>query len=510
MAPTESAQGVAPQGQAPQVQIQQPPAQPRAQVQAPGQPPALKMAAVDSCSRMTQEKAKACKESVENIYRSMLTRVKHNTKPELHQRKRSIGDFELLSLIGKGAFGQVHLCRYKEGAAGQTDEEDKLFALKKLKKDEIFKRNQAHHVRAEKEVLQAGAEINKWVVNLHYSFQDADSLYLIMDYLPGGDMMQWLIKEEVFSVPTTRFYIAELCHAVRSVHQMRYVHRDIKPDNILLEESGHLQLSDFGLCKHFPEKYGYDEEGAYLTSHMDPQSENGAANLSAQGVNVAQENHKHKQASWRTAQRGREMFYSTVGSPGYIAPEVLQNKGYGVECDWWSVGVIMYEMLCGYPPFYSENVMQTCQKILRWREYLHFPPECNLSVHAQDLITRLLCEPEKRLTYEQIKSHPFFAELDWENVRSMPAAFSPQLRDPTDTTYFPKFSDEDQARAMASAQGTTDANDRTTEDPHNVLWHSFNWTNPASRRRAKSDSNPNARGDATEKDSSSVSPSGSQ
>eukprot|EP01061_Rhynchopus_euleeides_P014068 TRINITY_DN24399_c0_g2_i1.p1 TRINITY_DN24399_c0_g2~~TRINITY_DN24399_c0_g2_i1.p1 ORF type:complete len:461 (+),score=145.03 TRINITY_DN24399_c0_g2_i1:136-1518(+) len=443
-----------------------------------------------SHSRMTQEKAAAAKHSVEGVYRLILNRSQSNQKPDLHRRKCSINDFQLLSLIGKGAFGQVYLCKHQE-ADGAKVAKNKLFALKKLKKDEIFKRNQLHHVRAEQEVLQAGAEINKWVVNLHFSFQDASSLYLIMDYLPGGDMMQWLIKEEVFSVPTTRFYIAELCHAVRSVHLMRYVHRDIKPDNILLEASGHLQLSDFGLCKHFPEKYGHDDEGAFITAH----GTSSHADPAAEGVPSEEPTHKNKQVSWRSSQQRRKMFYSTVGSPGYIAPEVLQNRGYGVECDWWSVGVIMYEMLCGYPPFYSENVMQTCQKILRWREYLHFPAECNLDKDAQDLIVKLLCEPEKRLTYEQIKSHPFFAGLPWDTIREMPAAFQPHLRDPYDTRYFPKFSDEDQARALASAQGTPidDSHDPQTEDPRNVLWHSFNWTNPASSRRGKSDANSGSR-----------------
>ena len=440
---------------------------------------------------MTQEKAKVCKESVEGLYRSILTRTQTNKKPELHTRQVTINHFKLIRLIGKGAFGQVYLCRYKDGS-GSQEQSGSLFALKKLRKDEIFNRNQHHHVRAEQEILQAGAESNRWVVNLHYSFQDKDSLYLIMDYLPGGDMMQWLIKEEVFSVPTTRFYIAELCHAVRSVHQMRYVHRDIKPDNILLESTGHIQLSDFGLCKHFPTKYygaEVDEAGQIADTHVDPVAPEAATpSLNAQSP---VESHKTKQASWRSSQQRRKMFYSTVGSPGYIAPEVLQNRGYGLECDWWSVGVIMYEMLCGYPPFYSEIVMHTCQKILRWREYLHFPQECNLDDDAVDLIRRLLCEPEQRLTYDQIKEHPFFHGLDWDSIRSLPAPFQPQLESPADTKYFPKFSDEDQGRALAAAQGGTTANEpanQPSEDPRNVLWHTFSWTNPASRRRAISDS----------------------
>eukprot|EP01063_Lacrimia_lanifica_P008989 TRINITY_DN1603_c0_g3_i1.p1 TRINITY_DN1603_c0_g3~~TRINITY_DN1603_c0_g3_i1.p1 ORF type:complete len:477 (+),score=204.85 TRINITY_DN1603_c0_g3_i1:140-1570(+) len=452
------------------------------------------MAAVETCSKITKEKAKACKQSIESMYKGLLSRVQNNEKPELHQRKATIEDFELLRLIGRGAFGEVYMCKYKD--RGEKDQDGKLLALKKLKKGEMVNRNQISHVRAEQQVLQAGAELNKWVVNLHHSFQDDDYLYLIMDYLPGGDLMQWLIKEEVFSASTTRFYIAELCHAVHSIHQMKYVHRDIKPDNILLDASGHIQLSDFGLCKHFPEKYGCDDDGGMATTapvsahHADPHNPHPPAHL---GAAAGPDAHRQKQASWRSEQQRRKMFYSTVGSPGYIAPEVLQRKGYGVECDWWSVGVIMYEMLCGYPPFYSEDPMQTCQKILRWKDFLHFPKECVLPPAAENLIRRLLCEPEKRLTYDQIKAHPFFQGLDWDRIRSTQASFQPQLQSPGDTFYFPNFSQEDLAAAAAGPKPS----DKTTlcetkrEDPRNVLWHSFNWSNPASRRRAKSDTGTN-------------------
>ena len=383
-------------------------------------------------SRITQEKVKACKHSVEGVYRAMMARVQNNEKPELHQRKMCVDDFKMLSLIGRGAFGEVYLCRYKE------DKDGKLLALKKLRKEEMVNKNQVMHVRAEQEILQAG-ERNNWVVNLHHSFQDSDYLYLIMDYLPGGDMMQWLIKELVFSHRATRFYIAELCRAVHSIHHMHYVHRDIKPDNILLEASGHIQLSDFGLCKHFPEKYGFDEELQLNADHPDMHGD----------ATAIADDHKQKQASWRSYnQQRRKMFYSTVGTPGYIAPEVLQKRGYGIACDWWSVGVITYEMLCGYPPFYAEgDAFATCQKILRWKQCLHFPQECNLEANAIDFIRSLLCEPENRLTYEQIKIHPFFKGIDWDDIRSMPAIFKPQLSSPTDTSYFPTFTPEQKEEA---------------------------------------------------------------
>eukprot|EP01064_Diplonema_japonicum_P019654 TRINITY_DN2840_c0_g3_i2.p1 TRINITY_DN2840_c0_g3~~TRINITY_DN2840_c0_g3_i2.p1 ORF type:complete len:473 (+),score=53.17 TRINITY_DN2840_c0_g3_i2:35-1420(+) len=441
------------------------------------------MAAVDACSRITQEKAKACKQSVEGIYRTMLTRMQNNEKPGLHKKKMTISNFELSNLIGKGAFGEVFLCKYKDNVTVE-DGKNKLFALKKLRKEDMMARNQVQHVRAEQEVLQAGAEVNTWVVTLHHSFQDEEYLYLIMDYLAGGDLMQWLIKEEVFSNNTARFYTIELCHAVHSIHQMKYVHRDVKPDNILLDVTGHIQLSDFGLCKHFPEKYGYDKEGLLLPSNAahsvsgQPEEE---ATLGSSGK--SDENHRAKQVSWRSSQQRRKMFYSTVGSPGYIAPEVLQKKGYGVDCDWWSVGVILYEMLCGYPPFYSADPIKTCKKILQWKDFLHFPKECNLDASAEDLIRSLLCEPERRLTYEQIKCHSYFKGCNWDGIRQTRAAFQPELRSPSDTSNFPKFDEKD---ATSRSQKASPKDDPRKEDPRNVLWHSFDWSNPNSSGKSRS------------------------
>eukprot|EP01062_Namystynia_karyoxenos_P070478 TRINITY_DN65856_c0_g1_i1.p1 TRINITY_DN65856_c0_g1~~TRINITY_DN65856_c0_g1_i1.p1 ORF type:complete len:530 (+),score=189.63 TRINITY_DN65856_c0_g1_i1:101-1690(+) len=437
---------------------------------------------VQGMSKITGEKAKVTKSYVEGTYSSMLRRLNEGQKPELHKRPVTIEDFELLKVIGKGAFGEVRLCRKRD------DPDGKMLAMKKLRKDEMLKRNQIQHVRAEQQVLCAGAERaqgsgNPWVVELHYSFQDDQYLYLIMDYLQGGDMMQWLIKEEVFSEKATRFYIAELCCAVHSIHQMKYVHRDIKPDNILLDSKGHIQLSDFGLCKHFPEKYGMDEDGKVrhegdLTSPPHAASGSPRPGGARAEPQVTSPTAHEKQILWRQTQQRRKMFYSTVGSPGYIAPEVLQKRGYGVECDWWSIGVIMYEMLCGFPPFYSEDPMQTCQKILRWRDYLGFPPECNLSPAAVDLIRKLITDPDERLGFEAIKAHDFFKgepEINWDDMRSMQAAFVPNLRGPLDTAYFPKFDDSSGEQPPAPPQPGRAVVDPKRDDPRNVLFCDFNW-----------------------------------
>lgn len=355
--------------------------------------------------------------------------MRHGTAKRI-AKKLTINDFEVSTIIGKGAFGEVRLCRKK------SEPNSKIMAMKKLKKDEMMNRNQIQHVRAERDVLVEATHGNEWVVELFYAFQDADYLYIIMEYLPGGDMMTWLIKKDVFSEVEVQFYIAQLVLAVHSIHKMQYVHRDLKPDNILLDHTGHIKLSDFGLAKHFgaSERFAYDE------------------NFRPEDAKEMTNSEKH--LSWQ--KNRRKMFFSTVGSPGYIAPEVLLKKGYGPECDWWSVGVIMYEMLVGYPPFYAEDPMQICHKIVRWAEYLVFPDESHLSPEAISLIQGMLCDPEQRMGFESIVSHPFFNGIDWKKIRSMPAPFVPELKSEDDTSYFDSFEDSPDPGSNAIAPKSAD------------------------------------------------------
>jgi serine/threonine protein kinase len=309
--------------------------------------------------------------------------------------------------------------------------------MKTLKKEEMLKKDQLAHVRAERDVL---AESNSpWVVQLYYSFQDPAYLYLIMEFLPGGDLMTMLIKYDTFSEDVTRFYIAECVLAIEAVHKLGFIHRDIKPDNILIDKDGHVKLSDFGLSTGFHKQHDSSYYQRLLDSANGIQSPAAVAQAARNSVMVNSINltmtSKDQIATWKANRR--KLAYSTVGTPDYIAPEIFQQKGYGNECDWWSLGAIMFECLVGYPPFCSESTHDTYQKIMQWQYHLIFPDDVHLSREAEDLVKRLITSADRRLAVEQIRNHAFFYGVDWETIRHIDAPFVPHLRSMTDTSYFP-------------------------------------------------------------------------
>ncbi|KAK3029451.1 hypothetical protein RJ639_037736, partial [Escallonia herrerae] len=369
--------------------------------------------AVSVSSPVTRQKAAAAKELIENHYKNYLQGLqdrkerrralqrraqeeqvsseeeeqmlrnlerKETEYMRLQRHKIGIDDFEQLTVIGKGAFGEVRLCRAKN-----TGE---IFAMKKLKKSEMLSRGQVEHVRSERNLL---VEVDsRCIVKLFYSFQDSVFLYLIMEYLPGGDIMTLLMREDVLSEYVAQFYMAESILAIHSIHQHNYIHSEGNSS-----------------CDRAP----------WLMP-------------------------KEKLQEWKRNRRA--LAYSTVGTLDYMAPEVLLKKGYGMECDWWSLGAIMYEMLVGYPPFCSDDPRMTCRKIINWKTCLKFPEEPKVSDEAKDLICRLLCDVDTRLGtrgVEELKAHPWFRCVKWDMLFEMEAAYKPTVTGDLDTQNFEKFSE---------------------------------------------------------------------
>ena len=340
------------------------------------------------------------------------------------RQKISIFDFVPIKIIGKGAFGEVRVCKYIPTGD--------VVAIKKMKKDEMHKKNQVLHVRAEREVLSQAK--NQWIVELKFSFQDQKYLYLGMEFLPGGDLMTLLMSRDILPEEDAKFYAAEMVLAIESVHEMDCIHRDLKPDNVLIDKDGHIKLSDFGLSKK-------------LEFILNDQKNN---NNSLKNRKLKEFNKKHASYAEQFNEfknlknrKKREYAYSTVGTPDYIAPEVFTRKGYGQEIDWWSLGIIMFEMMIGYPPFYSESSTETCKKILDWKNNLEIKPEVNISKEAIDILKKLINDPEKRLGRngaDEIKKHPFFKNIDWQHIKeTMVPPFIPELNGPYDTTYFDDY-----------------------------------------------------------------------
>ena len=322
------------------------------------------------------------------------------------REKQSIRDYEPIAIIGRGAFGEVFVCREKKTG--------KIYAIKKIKKQVLIIKNQIRHVINEQIIMSKAS--TPWIVELKASFQEGDYLYLVMEYLPGGDLMNLLIEKDILTEKEAKFYISELILAIESIHNLDCIHRDIKPDNILIDKNGHIKLSDFGLAKISDKLYEKEDE--------------------------KYKNFLKNKSNDKNTKMTHNKNFSCVGTAYYVAPEVLKKSGYDKDIDWWSVGIILYEMLVGYAPFCSKETTEVCYKVLNWKNYLKIPKKIKLSEEVKDLIFKMIKNSDDRLGKngaEEIKKHPFFKDVDWDNIRNSKAPFIPELKNEYDTKYFEKF-----------------------------------------------------------------------
>ncbi|KAH9285851.1 Rho-associated protein kinase [Echinococcus granulosus] len=291
-------------------------------------------------------------------------------------------DFELVKVIGQGGFGRVQLVRHKATR--------RVYAMKTMSKQHLLDHSQSGYWEERDIMVKATSE---WLVTCHQAFVDKENIYLCMEYMPGGDLYYWLEYYDTFTEEQARFYLAEIVLALEALHDLGYIHRDLKPDNMLLDAQGHLKLADFGSCVRL------DSQGRYFCS-------------------------------------------SPIGTPDYISPEMLncQSKaGYiGPACDWWALGVIAFEMLFGETAFYGQSLVETYSRILGYEKSLKIPTDTEITANFESLIRDFLRGADDRLGSNgganEVKQHPFFESIDWLNLHSIAPPIKPVVTSDVDTS----------------------------------------------------------------------------
>ncbi|KAG0171243.1 camp-dependent protein kinase catalytic subunit [Apophysomyces sp. BC1034] len=312
-------------------------------------------------------------------------------------------DFRLQRTLGTGSFGRVHLAQSKYN--------DRYYAVKVLKKSEIVRMKQVEHTRNERSVLMSIE--HPFIVNLWATFTDCSHIYMVMDFVPGGELFSYLRRVKRFSDDVARFYSAEVLLALIYLHKNCIVYRDLKPENLLLDTTGHIKITDFGFAKRLPD----------------------------------------------------DITYTLCGTPDYLAPEIIQSKGYSKAVDFWSLGVLIYEMLAGHAPFYADSQFKLYEKIMSSRP--KYPSYFDSS--AKDLLKHLLISDKTmrygnlKKGYRDIMDHKWFASIDFEKLeqRKVKAPYIPRIRGEGDASNFQKYDEDDQSYGLSLL------------DPHQDLFAEF-------------------------------------
>lgn len=306
-------------------------------------------------------------------------------RQHFHDQKLTAELFKQGATLGTGTFGRVRIITY-------VHKSQKLFfALKMLKKADIIRLKQVEHIKQEKGIL--ARVTHPFMVNLYSSFQDENNLYMLMEFVIGGELFSQLRKSGRFGNDTSRFYAAEIILALAYLHTKNIVYRDLKPENLLIDKDGHIKITDFGFAKHVEDR------------------------------------------TW-----------TLCGTPEYLAPEIIQSKGHGKAVDWWAIGILIYEMLAGYPPFYDDHPFGIYQKILANK--IEFPR--HFDQNAKDLVRKLLtADRTKRFGClkdgaEDIKRHKWFKGIDWHACfrRELKPPYVPGYRGPDDTSNFDEYPED--------------------------------------------------------------------
>ncbi|KKK20484.1 cAMP-dependent protein [Aspergillus rambellii] len=318
--------------------------------------------------------------------------------------KYSLDDFLVQRTLGTGSFGRVHLVQSKHN--------HRFYAIKVLKKAQVVKMKQIEHTNDERRMLNRVR--HPFLITLWGTWQDSRNLYMVMDFVEGGELFSLLRKSQRFPNPVAKFYAAEVTLALEYLHSLNIIYRDLKPENLLLDRHGHLKITDFGFAKEVP-----------------------------------------------------DITWTLCGTPDYLAPEVVASKGYNKSVDWWSLGILIFEMLCGFTPFWDQgSPVKIYQNILQGR--IKFPPYLNHD--AVDLLSRLITSDlTKRLGNlhggsEDIKNHPWFSEVTWDRLarKEIDAPYVPPIR-----------GGQGDASQYENYQEETEPYGHNGEDPHGHLFPDF-------------------------------------